>query len=49
MGAGVRRKTLTERAFMLALDGAIYAVIGTIDAVRFVKKMRRRYEAQRKR
>lgn len=48
MGAGVRRKTLKERAFMLALDGVIVAVVRTIDAVRFVRKMRR-HEARRKR
>ena len=44
-----RRRTLGEIAFQLALDGAIHAVLGTIDTVRFVRKMRRRYEARRKR
>jgi hypothetical protein len=43
------RKTLKERAFMFALDGAIVAVVRTIDAVRFVRRMRKKYEARRKR
>lgn len=49
MGAGVQRKTFKERAFMLALDGAIVAVVRTIDAVRFVRKIRVRIRARRKR
>ena len=42
-----RRRTLGEIAFNLALDGAIKAVLGTVDAVRFVRKMRRRFKASR--
>ena len=50
MGIAIkRRRTLGEIAFELALDGAIKAVLGTIDTVRFVRKMRRRYQARRKR
>lgn len=41
-----RRRTLGEIAFNVALDGAIRAVIGAIDAVRLARKMRRRYEAR---
>lgn len=47
MGAGAQRKTLKERAFMLALDGAIVAVVRTIDAVRFVRKLKARRQARR--
>jgi len=43
------KKTLKERAFTLAIDGAIYVMIGTVETVRFIRKMRRRYQAQRKR
>jgi len=49
MGSALnRRKTLGEIAFNLALDGAIKTVLATIDTVRFVRKMRRRYQASRK-
>jgi hypothetical protein len=44
-----RRRTLGEIAFNLALDGAIKTLLATIDTVRFVRKMRRRIEARRKR
>ena len=44
-----RRRTLGEIAFNVALDGAIRAVIGAIDAVRFVRKVRERHQARRKR
>lgn len=44
-----RRRTLGEIAFQLALDGAIKTVFATIDTVRFASKMRRRYQARRKR
>ena len=40
-------KTLKERVFMAALDGAIVAVVRTIDAVRFVRKLRNRLQARR--
>ena len=43
-----RRRTLGEIAFNLALDGAIKAVVATIDIVRFTRKMRRRHQARRK-
>ena len=50
MGAALkRRRALGEIAFSLALDGAIRAVIATIDTVRLVRTMRRRYQARRKR
>ena len=41
MGVPTKR-TLKERAWMLALDGAIVAIVRTIDAVRFVRKIRAR-------
>jgi hypothetical protein len=48
MGVAVnRRRTLGEIAFSLALDGAIKTVLATIDTVRFIRKMRRRYQASR--
>lgn len=49
MGLPTHRKTLKERVFMLALDGAIHLLIGTIDAVKFARKTRRRIQARRKR
>jgi len=45
--AGKPRRTLGEIAFSLALDGALRMVLGTVGAVRFVRKMRRRYQARR--
>jgi hypothetical protein len=50
MGIAVkRRRTPGEFAFDLGLDAAIRTLIATVDAVRFVRKMRRRYQARRKR
>jgi len=46
MGAA-RKRSLKERAWMLALDGAIVAVVRTIDAYRFVRKITNRRKARR--
>lgn len=49
MSAGAKRKTLGEKALSLALDGVIRVVLGTIDTVKLIKKMRRRYQHQARR
>ena len=44
-----RRRTIGEIAFNAALSASIKAVAVTIDTVRFVRKMRWRHRAHRKR
>ena len=44
-----RPKVLTQRIAELLLDGALQVFVRTVDTVRFVRKLRRRYQARRKR
>ena len=48
MGSGVR-KTAKQKAAEFLLDAALRAFVHTVDTVKFVAKMRRRYKARRKR